>query len=252
MGLYDEITSNPALADEMRRAQARSDYRSAPADNPKPKTKTKPKGKKTMPRRSIKELQALSERKWSDLTPGERKSARTWMRRQHDDDTALDLEAIDLLEHNQHISIAKAYAITTAVNGHDDTAEEPAQAEEPDDATSKVTFRTPAPEATPAYERPHALQALADGTSIQWLDEWPEDATLARKTVGHWQQVAAALRKTGRPAIIAKRMTRKRAMGLARTINNGLSGTWSPKGAYRAALRDETQVVAQYIGGAES
>lgn len=264
MGIYNTILHDPALAAEMRRAQARTDYRSALADNPKPQ-KTKPKttkGKTAMPRRSNQELTELSERKWSDLTPGERKSVRTWMRRQHDDDTALDLEAIDLLEHNQHIGIAKAYTITTTVNSHDDTrADETTQTGQPDEATTEATVRTPAPtpaETTPATENDTEtgeLQALAGENGIRWLDEWPEDASTAHMAIGHWQGVAAALRRTGRPAVIAEHVPRKRAMGLARTINKGLSGTWSPRGAYRAALRhgeDGEQVIAQYVGGAES
>lgn len=190
-----------------------------------------------MPRRSTKELETLSERKWGELTPGERKSVRNWMKRTHDDDTELDLETADLLEHNQHISIARAYAIVHNVTT--DAEPEPTETTEP----------TAKPKTTEATEQ---LQALADANGIRWLDEWPEDASLAHKTVGHWQRVAAALRKTGRPAVISENTTRKQAMGLARTINKGLSGTWSPRGAYRAALRDETQVVAQYVGGAES
>lgn len=248
MGIYNTILHDPALADEMRRAQARTDYRSALADNPKPQ-KTKPKttkGKTAMPRRSNQELTELSERKWSDLTPGERKSVRTWMRRQHDDDPALDLEAIDLLEHNQHISIARAYAILRTVADHEPTETSKSEPEPLATATEAA-----AEHGKPADE----LQALAGENGIRWLDEWPEDASTAHMAVGHWQGVAAALRRTGRPAVIAEHVPRKRAMGLARTINKGLSGTWSPRGAYRAALRhgeDGEQVVAQYVGGAES
>lgn len=223
-GIYDTILNDPALATQMRRAQNRTDYRNKPA---KPKER-----KTTVPRRSTKELETLSERKWGELTPGERRSVRNWMKRTHDDDTELDLETADLLEHNQHISIARAYAIV-----HNVTTE-PAEPE--------PTAPT-APDATT-----DTLQALADENNIQWLDEWPDDATVAHRQVGRWQRIAAALRRTGRPAVICDDLDRKRSVDLARSINNGQTGTWQPKGAYRAGVRDgdHPQVIAQYVGGA--
>lgn len=215
-GIYDTILNDPALATQMRRAQNRTDYRNKPA---KPKER-----KTTMPRRSTKELETLSERKWGELTPDERRSVRNWMKRTHDDDTELDLETADLLEHNQHISIARAYAIV-----HNITAE-------------------------PAEPEPTAdtLQALADENNIQWLDEWPDDATTAHRRIGRWQKVAVALRSTGRPAVICDGLNRKGSLALARAINEGRTGTWRPKGAYRAGVRDgdHPQVIAQYVGGA--
>lgn len=223
-GIYDTILNDPALATQMRRAQNRTDYRNKPA---------KPKERKTaMPRRGTKELETLSERKWGELTPGERRSVRNWMKRTHDDDTELDLETADLLEHNQHISIARAYAIV-----HNVTTE-PAEPE--------PTAPT-APDATT-----DTLQALADENNIQWLDEWPDNATVAHRQVGRWQRIAAALRRTGRPAVICDDLDRKRSVDLARSINNGQTGTWRPKGAYRAGVRDgdHPQVIAQYVGGA--
>lgn len=224
MKIYDTILNDPALATQMRRAQNRTDYRNKPA---KPKER-----KTTMPRRGTKELETLSERKWGELTPGERRSVRNWMKRTHDDDTELDLETADLLEHNQHISIARAYAIV-----HNVTTE-PAEPE--------PTAPT-APDATA-----DTLQALADENNIQWLDEWPDDATVAHRQVGRWQRIAAALRRTGRPAVICDDLDRKRSVDLARSINNGQTGTWRPKGAYRAGVRDgdHPQVIAQYVGGA--
>lgn len=223
-GIYDTILNDPALATQMRRAQNRTDYRNKPA---KPKER-----KTTMPRRGTKELETLSERKWGELTPGERRSVRNWMKRTHDDDTELDLETADLLEHNQHISIARAYAIV-----HNVTTE-PAEPE--------PTAPT-APDATT-----DTLQALADENNIQWLDEWPDNATVAHRQVGRWQRIAAALRRTGRPAVICDDLDRKRSVDLARSINNGQTGTWRPKGAYRAGVRDgdHPQVIAQYVGGA--
>lgn len=215
-GIYDTILNDPALATQMRRAQNRTDYRNKPA---------KPKERKTaMPRRGTKELETLSERKWGELTPGERRSVRNWMKRTHDDDTELDLETADLLEHNQHISIARAYAIV-----HNVTTE-------------------------PAEPEPTAdtLQALADENNIRWLDEWPDDATTAHRRIGRWQKVAVALRSTGRPAVICDGLNRKGSLALARAINQGKTGTWRPKGAYRAGVRDgdHPQVIAQYVGGA--
>lgn len=215
-GIYDTILNDPALATQMRRAQNRTDYRNKPA---------KPKERKTaMPRRGTKELETLSERKWGELTPGERRSVRNWMKRTHDDDTELDLETADLLEHNQHISIARAYAIV-----HNVTTE-------------------------PAEPEPTAdtLQALADENNIRWLDEWPDDATTAHRRIGRWQKVAVALRSTGRPAVICDGLNRKGSLALARAINQGQTGTWQPKGAYRAGVRDgdHPQVIAQYVGGA--
>lgn len=223
MKIYDTILNDPALATQMRRAQNRTDYRNKPA---KPKER-----KTTMPRRSTKELETLSERKWGELTPGERRSVRNWMKRTHDDDTELDLETADLLEHNQHISIARAYAIV-----HNVTTE-PAEPEptEPDATTD-------------------TLQALADENNIQWLDEWPDDATVAHRQVGRWQRIAAALRRTGRPAVICDDLDRKRSVDLARAVNQGQTVAWRPKGAYRAGVRDgdHPQVIAQYVGGAAS
>ena len=223
-GIYETILNDPALATQMRRAQNRTDYRNKPA---KPKER-----KTTMPRRSTKELETLSERKWGELTPGERRSVRNWMKRTHDDDTELDLETADLLEHNQHISIARAYAIV-----HNVTTE-PAEPE--------PTAPT-APDATA-----DTLQALADENNIQWLDEWPDDATTAHRRIGRWQKIAAALRSTGRPAVICDGLNRKGSLALARAINQGQTGTWRPKGAYRAGVRDgdHPQVIAQYVGGA--
>lgn len=214
-GIYDTILNDPALATQMRRAQNRTDYRNKPA---KPKER-----KTTMPRRGTKELETLSERKWGELTPGERRSVRNWMKRTHDDDTELDLETADLLEHNQHISIARAYAIVHNIT-------EPAEPEPTADT----------------------LQALADENNIQWLDEWPDDATTAHRRIGRWQKVADALRRTGRPAVICDGLNRKGSLALARSINNGHTGTWQPKGAYRAGVRDgdHPQVIAQYVGGA--
>lgn len=188
-----------------------------------------------MPRRSTKELENLSERKWGELTPGERRSVRNWMKRTHDDDTELDLETADLLEHNQHISIARAYAIV-----HNVTAEpEPTAPMEPE----------PAAEPEPTAD---TLQALADENNIRWLDEWPDDATTAHRRIGRWQKVAVALRSTGRPAVICDGLNRKGSLALARAINEGRTGTWRPKGAYRAGVRDgdHPQVIAQYVGGA--
>lgn len=215
-GIYDTILNDPALATQMRRAQNRTDYRNKPA---------KPKERKTaMPRRGAKELETLSERKWGELTPGERRSVRNWMKRTHDDDTELDLETADLLEHNQHISIARAYAIV-----HNVTTE-------------------------PAEPEPTAdtLQALADENNIRWLDEWPDDATTAHRRIGRWQKVADALRQTGRPAVICDGLNRKRSVDLARAVNQGQTVAWRPKGAYRAGVRDgdHPQVIAQYVGGA--
>lgn len=228
-GIYDTILNDPALATQMRRAQNRTDYRNEPA---KPKER-----KTTMPRRSTKELETLSERKWGELTPGERRSVRNWMKRTHDDDTELDLETADLLEHNQHISIARAYAIV-----HNVTAE-PAEPE-------------PTAPTEPAEPEPTAdtLQALADENNIRWLDEWPDDATTAHRRIGRWQKVAVALRSTGRPAVICDGLNRKGSLALARAINQGQTGTWRPKGAYRAGVRDgdHPQVIAQYVGGAAS
>ncbi|KFI70402.1 hypothetical protein [Bifidobacterium merycicum] len=228
-GIYDTILNDPALATQMRRAQNRTDYRNKPA---KPKER-----KTTMPRRSTKELETLSERKWGELTPGERRSVRNWMKRTHDDDTELDLETADLLEHNQHISIARAYAIV-----HNVTAEPaPTAPMEPEPAAE------PAPTAD-------TLQALADENNIQWLDEWPDDATTAHRRIGRWQKVADALRSTGRPAVICDGLNRKGSLALARAINEGRTGTWRPKGAYRAGVRDgdHPQVIAQWIGGERS
>lgn len=225
-GIYDTILNDPALATQMRRAQNRTDYRNKPA---KPKER-----KTTMPRRSTKELETLSERKWGELTPGERRGVRNWMKRTHDDDTELDLETADLLEHNQHISIARAYAIV-----HNVTAEP--------EPTAK-------PEPTEPTEAAETLQALADENNIQWLDEWPDDATTAHRRIGRWQKVADALRSTGRPAVICDGLNRKGSLALARAINEGRTGTWQPKGAYRAGVRDgdHPQVIAQYVGGAAS
>lgn len=226
-GIYDTILNDPALATQMRRAQNRTDYRNKPA---KPKER-----KTTMPRRGTKELETLSERKWGELTPGERRSVRNWMKRTHDDDTELDLETADLLEHNQHISIARAYAIV-----HNITTE-PAEPE--------PTAPEPAAEPEPTAD---TLQALADENNIQWLDEWPDDATTAHRRIGRWQKVADALRSTGRPAVICDGLNRKGSLALARAINQGKTGTWQPKGAYRAGVRDgdHPQVIAQYVGGA--
>lgn len=220
-GIYDTILNDPALATQMRRAQNRTDYRNKPA---KPKER-----KTTMPRRGTKELETLSERKWGELTPGERRSVRNWMKRTHDDDTELDLETADLLEHNQHISIARAYAIV-----------------------HNVTTEPAEPEPTAPDATTDTLQALADENNIQWLDEWPDNATVAHRQVGRWQRIAAALRRTGRPAVICDDLDRKRSVDLARSINNGQTGTWRPKGAYRAGVRDgdHPQVIAQYVGGA--
>lgn len=234
-GIYDTILNDPALATQMRRAQNRTDYRNKPA---KPKER-----KTTMPRRSAKELETLSERKWGELTPGERRSVRNWMKRTHDDDTELDLETADLLEHNQHISIARAYAIV-----HNITTE-PAEPE----PTAPTAPMEPEPAAEPESTA-DTLQALADENNIQWLDEWPDDATVAHRQVGRWQRIAAALRRTGRPAVICDDLDRKRSVDLARAINQGKTGTWRPKGAYRAGVRDgdHPQVIAQYVGGAAS
>lgn len=231
-GIYDTILNDPALATQMRRAQNRTDYRNEPA---KPKER-----KTTMPRRGTKELETLSERKWGELTPGERRSVRNWMKRTHDDDTELDLETADLLEHNQHISIARAYAIV-----HNVTTE-PAEPE-----PTAPTEPEPAAEPEPTAD---TLQALADENNIQWLDEWPDDATTAHRRIGRWQKVADALRSTGRPAVICDGLNRKGSLALARAINQGQTGTWRPKGAYRAGVRDgdHPQVIAQYVGGAAS
>lgn len=196
-GIYDTILNDPALATQMRRAQNRTDYRNKPAKPAKPKER-----KTTMPRRSTKELETLSERKWGELTPDERKSVRNWMKRTHDDDTELDLETADLLEHNQHISIARAYAIV-----------------------HNVTTEPAEPEPTAPDATTDTLQALADENNIQWLDEWPDDATVAHRQVGRWQRIAAALRRTGRPAVICDDLDRKRSVDLARSINNGQTGT---------------------------
>ena len=211
MKIYDTILNDPALATQMRRAQYRTDYRNKPA---------KPKERKTaMPRRGTKELETLSERKWGELTPGERRSVRNWMKRTHDDDTELDLEAIDLLEHNQHISIARAYAIV-----HNVTTEpaepEPTAPTEPEPAAEHEPTAPTAPEPT-AEPEPTAdtLQALADENNIQWLDEWPDDATTAHRRIGRWQKVADALRSTGRPAVICDGLNRKGSLALARAIN---------------------------------
>lgn len=230
MKIYDTILNDPALAAQMRREQNRTDYRNKPA---KPKER-----KTTMPRRGTKELETLSERKWGELTPGERRSVRNWMKRTHDDDTELDLETADLLEHNQHISIARAYAIV-----HNVTAE-PAEPE-----PTAPTEPEPAAEPEPTAD---TLQALADENNIQWLDEWPDDATTAHRRIGRWQKVADALRRTGRPAVICDGLNRKGSLALARAINEGRTGTWRPKGAYRAGVRDgdHPQVIAQYVGGA--
>lgn len=231
-GIYDTILNDPALATQMRRAQNRTDYRNKPAKPAKPKER-----KTTMPRRGTKELETLSERKWGELTPGERRSVRNWMKRTHDDDTELDLETAGLLEHNQHISIARAYAIV-----HNVTAEPaPTAPMEPEPAAE------PAPTAD-------TLQALADENNIQWLDEWPDDATTAHRRIGRWQKVADALRRTGRPAVICDGLNRKGSLALARAINEGRTGTWQPKGAYRAGVRDgdHPQVIAQYVGGTVS
>ena len=235
-GIYDTILNDPALATQMRRAQNRTDYRNKPA---KPKER-----KTTMPRRGAKELETLSERKWGELTPGERRSVRNWMKRTHDDDTELDLETADLLEHNQHISIARAYAIVHNVT-------EPA---EPESEPTAPTAPEPADEHEPTKSdaTTDTLQALADENNIQWLDEWPDDATTAHRRIGRWQKVADALRSTGRPAVICDGLNRKGSLALARSINNGQTGTWQPKGAYRAGVRDgdHPQVIAQYVGGA--
>lgn len=230
-GIYDTILDDPALAAQMRRAQNRTDYRNKPAKPAKPKER-----KTTMPRRSTKELETLSERKWGELTPGERRSVRNWMKRTHDDDTELDLETADLLEHNQHISIARAYAI---VHNIAEPAEpEPTAPTEPEPTEPDATTDT--------------LQALADENNIRWLDEWPDDATTAHRRIGRWQKVADALRQTGRPAVICDGLNRKGSLALARAINEGRTGTWRPKGAYRAGVRDgdHPQVIAQYVGGA--
>lgn len=232
-GIYDTILNDPALATQMRRAQNRTDYRNKPAKPAKPKER-----KTTMPRRSTKELETLSERKWGELTPGERRSVRNWMKRTHDDDTELDLETAGLLERNQHISIARAYAIV-----HNVTAE-PAP-------TAPTAPMEPEPAAEPEPTA-DTLQALADENNIQWLDEWPDDATTAHRRIGRWQKVADALRSTGRPAVICDGLNRKGSLALARAINEGRTGTWRPKGAYRAGVRDgdHPQVIAQYVGGA--
>lgn len=236
-GIYDTILNDPALNTQMRRAQNRTDYRTNPQ---KPKER-----KTTMPRRSTKELETLSERKWGELTPGERNSVRNWMKRTHDDDTELDLETADLLEHNQHISIARAYAIV-----HNVTTEpaepEPTAPTEPEPAAEHEPTK---PDATT-----DTLQALADENNIQWLDEWPDDATTAHRRIGRWQKVADALRSTGRPAVICDGLNRKGSLALTRAINEGRTGTWRPKGAYRAGVRDgdHPQVIAQYVGGAAS
>lgn len=232
-GIYDTILNDPALATQMRRAQNRTDYRNKPAKPAKPKER-----KTTMPRRSTKELETLSERKWGELTPGERRSVRNWMKRTHDDDTELDLETAGLLERNQHISIARAYAIV-----HNITTEP-----EPTAPTAPMEPE-PAAEPEPTAD---TLQALADENNIQWLDEWPDDATTAHRRIGRWQKVADALRSTGRPAVICDGLNRKGSLALARAINEGRTGTWRPKGAYRAGVRDgdHPQVIAQYVGGA--
>lgn len=237
-GIYDTILNDPALNIQMRRAQNRTDYRNKPA---KPKER-----KTTMPRCSTKELETLSERKWGELTPGERRSVRNWMKRTHDDDTELDLETADLLEHNQHISIARAYAII-----HDVTTE-PTEPEPT--APTEPTEHEPAAEHEPTKpdDTTDTLQALADENNIQWLNEWPDDATTAHRRIGRWQKIADALRQTGRPAVICNGLNRKGSLALARAINEGRTGTWQPKGAYRAGVRDgdHPQVIAQYIGGA--
>lgn len=233
-GIYDTILNDPALATQMRRAQNRTDYRNKPA---KPKER-----KTTMPRRGTKELETLSERKWGELTPDARRSVRNWMKRTHDDDTELDLEAADLLEHNQHISIARAYAIVHNVHNVHNVTTEPAEPE--------PTAPT-APDATT-----DTLQALADENNIRWLDEWPDDAPAPGRPLGRWQKVADALRQTGRPAVICDDKDRKRSVDLARAVNQGQTGAWRPKGAYRAGVQDDghgrPRVIAQWIGDERS
>lgn len=154
-----------------------------------------------------------------------------------------ELETADLLEHNQHISIARAYAIV-----HNVTTE-PAEPE-----PTAPTAPEPAAEHEPTKPDATAdtLQALADENNIRWLDEWPDDAPAPGRPLGRWQKVADALRSTGRPAVICDGLNRKGSLALARAINEGRTGTWRPKGAYRAGVRDgdHPQVIAQYVGGA--
>lgn len=89
---------------------------------------------------------------------------------------------------------------------------------------------------------------------VRLLDEFPKDILTGRR-VTKYEDAAEALKRFGKPGVVASGLSRNHAVELRRTIRCAKTSTWRPAGAYRAEVAPDHEregcyrVIAQYLGG---
>lgn len=165
-----------------------------------------------MARLSNDQLIELCSLPYESLTPGQRKSARTFKRRQINDE-ATSMEAERVLEDQPQLPVTKAYyAVMSLAVGKD------------------AVTGAPEPSPQPAPATVEGLPILAGG--------WPDDIeTVPRVQEGKWGKAARILRQyPGCVFVIADGLPWKAATDMRRRIRGGWIKAFAPKGAYRCEI----------------
>lgn len=89
---------------------------------------------------------------------------------------------------------------------------------------------------------------------VKLLDAFPDDSITGVRTT-RYGAAAEALKRFGKPGVVAVGLSRKRAIELRRVIRLGKTVAWQPAGSFRAEAAPDHEheglfrVIAQYQGG---
>lgn len=220
-----------------------------------------------MPRLSNDQLVELCSRPYESLTPGQRKSARAFKRRQINDE-ALSMEAERVLEDQPQMSVTKAYyaVMNLAVKKEIAKTEEKKPAPQPapvkppttkEEYLKAIGLTKDKPAASPETDvtKVRIKPATVEGLRIL-AGGWPDDIeTVPRVQESKWSKPARILKQyPGCVFVIGDRLSWSSATAIRRRIRNGEIKAFTPKGAYRCEVapdhehEDAYRVLASYQG----
>ena len=219
---------------------------------------------------SYETLQRMSSHPWEGLKPGQRKSVRSWNRKEGVSEPDM-LEAERLLETNPNMSMDEALGKVTSPAykaASADTKERIAElrkAATPESEPAKPAKPETKPKRDVAELVGEALNAkpadASTGPDWQWIDSLPDDCAPVPEQ-GVYASLAEAMRAN--PGMWTKmrgfvrcdlKRARSRARALANRVNSGGITSMRPKGSFEGAFRtleDGSAVCfARYVGEGE-
>ena len=129
---------------------------------------------------------------------------------------------------------------------------------------TRMGLKRPGLDSAPAVSKPEApivpvkderteddLQLLG---RVKLLDAFPDDIITGVR-ITRYGAAAEALKRFGKPGVVASGLSRKRAIELRRVIRLGKTVAWQPAGSFRAEAAPDHdheglfRVIAQYQGG---